>query len=84
MTGNNDDNAKQTGKPADTDASLQSELSREAAEGSELSGDVMSNRNLSGSSSWETLPDESDATGSVPKTAKGSGQSKGPAGGVKD
>jgi hypothetical protein len=38
---------------------LEAELSREAAEGADLLGDTKQNRNLSGSSTWETLPDES-------------------------
>lgn len=41
----------------DTEESLEKELSREAAEGADSIGDVASNRTLSGSSSWETLPD---------------------------
>jgi hypothetical protein len=40
------------------DAGLQEELNREAAEGKDSLGDVGSNRNLSGSSTWETLPEE--------------------------
>jgi hypothetical protein len=61
-------------KPGDTDASLQKELGRETAEGSDSVGDVGSNRNLSGSSTWETLPggkkkapDDSAAKGKAPK-----------------
>jgi len=46
-----------SGDPADTDDSLQKELSREAAEGADSIGDVGKNRTLSGSSSWETLPE---------------------------
>ena len=44
------------------DARLQKELAREAAEGKDSIGDVGENRTLSGSSTWETLPD--DASGS--------------------
>jgi hypothetical protein len=39
------------------DAGLQEELKREASEGGDSVGDVGSNRNLSGSSTWQTLPD---------------------------
>ena len=55
MTDN--DARNKSGDPADTDDSLQKELSREAAEGADSIGDVGKNRTLSGSSSWETLPD---------------------------
>ena len=36
---------------------LQQELRREAAEGSDSIGDMRENRNLSGSSTWETIVD---------------------------
>jgi hypothetical protein len=42
------------------EAALQKELERESAEGAETIGDVASNRNVSGSSTWETLPESSD------------------------
>jgi hypothetical protein len=45
----------------DSEESLQEELRREAAEGSGSIGDTNTNRNLSGSSTWETLPESSDA-----------------------
>ncbi|HST08724.1 MAG TPA: hypothetical protein VLJ83_11185 [Gemmatimonadaceae bacterium] len=61
------------GKPGDTEASLQNELSREAAEGADSIGDVGSNRTVSGSSSWETLPNASGKT--APKPGDKSGQS---------
>ena len=57
-----------SGDPSDTDDSLRKELSREAAEGADSIGDVGKNRTLSGSSSWETLPDGE-------KSGKESGQS---------
>jgi hypothetical protein len=62
-----DQNQRQSGKVpknSDTEADLQEELRREAAEGGDSVGDVGSNRTLSGSSSWETLPsqEENDAT----------------------
>jgi hypothetical protein len=40
---------------ANTDEELEKELAREAAEGASLSGDMHDNRNVSGSSSWETI-----------------------------
>jgi hypothetical protein len=49
------------GKSAsDSEAAMEAELQRESLEGSDAIGDLASNRNLSGSSTWETLP-ESDA-----------------------
>jgi len=51
------DARKKSGDPGDTDDSVQKELAREAAEGADSIGDVGENRTLSGSSSWETLPD---------------------------
>ncbi|HZE09212.1 MAG TPA: hypothetical protein VE110_10715 [Gemmatimonadaceae bacterium] len=44
-----------------TDDDVQDELSREGAEGKDLTGDVKQNRNLSGSSTWETLPEPPDS-----------------------
>jgi hypothetical protein len=58
----------------DTEESLQNELSREAKEGADSIGDLGSNRTLSGSSSWETLPDSHSAE-SKSKSGKDSGQS---------
>jgi hypothetical protein len=75
MTDKKIDKRNQSGKPSDTDASLQNELSREAAEGADSIGDVASNRTVSGSSSWETLPDGSAGDGRTPKSGKKSGQS---------
>jgi hypothetical protein len=37
---------------------LQEELRREELEGRDLLGDTSSNRNLSGSSTWATLPEQ--------------------------
>ena len=69
MTDRNNDNRNMSGaaKDKDSEESLEKELSREAAEGADSIGDVGSNRTLSGSSSWETLPDESSA-GANPKS----------------
>jgi hypothetical protein len=50
---------KATEPASDTDDAVQEELAREAAEGKDLIGDEAKNRNLSGSSTWETLPDPS-------------------------
>jgi hypothetical protein len=54
--------------PADTEASLQKELARESAEGGDSIGDIGSNRTLTGSSTWETLPDKNQ--GSAPSKGK--------------
>jgi len=54
----------------DTEAGLQKELARESAEGADSVGDVGSNRTLSGSSTWETLPDKNQA----PAPSKGKGK----------
>jgi hypothetical protein len=49
---------------ADDEEALQEELRREAAEGRDAIGDVASDRTLSGSSTWVTLPDQdADASG---------------------
>ncbi len=49
-------NTGNSGKRGDNEDNLQEELDRESVEGVDSVGDVGSNRNLSGSSSWETLP----------------------------
>ena len=67
------DKRNKISESADTDASVQEELSRESAEGQDSIGDVGSNRTLSGSSSWETLPSKSDTDGSATKPGKQSG-----------
>jgi hypothetical protein len=54
---------KATKAPSDSDAAIQEELRREAGEGKGLIGDEAKNRNLSGSSTWETLPDPTDTEG---------------------
>ena len=59
MSDKNQGKNRQSGKTTrrgDTDASLQKELGRETVEGRDSVGDVGSNRNLSGSSTGETLP----------------------------
>jgi hypothetical protein len=56
--------ARTTTKPAtDADAAVQKELQREEGEGKDLIGDEAKNRNLSGSSTWETLPDPTPTDG---------------------
>jgi hypothetical protein len=67
MADKENDARNKSGDPADTDESLEKELAREAAEGADSIGDVGSNRTLSGSSSWETLP---DSAGGNAKTGK--------------
>ena len=74
MTGKMNEKRNTSAKPGDTEASLQKELSRETAEGAGSIGDVGSNRTLTGSSSWETLPTKPDAGGNTPKTGKKSGK----------
>ena len=44
-----------------TEQALQAELRREAEEGRDQIGDVSENRNLSGSSTWETLEEKDGA-----------------------
>ena len=39
----------------DDEAALERELRREAAEGSDAIGDMRENRNVSGSSTWDTI-----------------------------
>ena len=58
----------------DTEAGLQNELSREETEGTDSIGDIASNRTLSGSSSWETLPDDAAGGGRASKSGKESSQ----------
>lgn len=49
---------------SDSEKALQEELRREASEGKGSVGDAAKNSNLSGSSTWETLPDgEGDKKG---------------------
>jgi hypothetical protein len=57
----NQNDESRTRAAGDSEEALQAELRREAAEGSGTIGDTNSNRNLTGSSTWETLPESSDA-----------------------
>jgi hypothetical protein len=53
------DRNNDAGKAADaSESALQEELRREAEEGRDAIGDIAENRNLSGSTTWETLPKE--------------------------
>jgi hypothetical protein len=61
-----DDSAKSAA--SDSEAALQAELQREAAEGGGTVDDMASDRNMSGSSTWVTLPD-SPADGTSPEAA---------------
>lgn len=53
----NDAGGKQD-QQGDSEDALQEELRREASERKDAIGDVDSNRNLSGSTTWETLPED--------------------------
>jgi hypothetical protein len=55
----NRDNSQQSGDA--TERALQEELRREAEEGRNDVGDLGTNRNLTGSSTWDTLKDEPGA-----------------------
>ena len=73
MTDKNNDPRNNTGEP-DSEESLEKELTREAAEGADSIGDIASNRTLSGSSSWETLPDGATESDRTSKPRKESGE----------
>lgn len=53
--------AGRTDRPRDSQAAVDQEILRETAEGTGVVGDMASNRNLSGSSTWTTLPVSADA-----------------------
>ncbi|HMG71204.1 MAG TPA: hypothetical protein VK544_08825 [Gemmatimonadaceae bacterium] len=75
-----DKKGKQSGKSAttvDSEVSLQKELARESAEGADSIGDIGSNRTLTGSSTWETLPDKKQGSASSKGKAKPSKKRKG-------
>jgi len=57
-------------QPISDDDEVQRELKREAGEGKGDIGDLGTNRNLSGSSTWDTLPDP-------PSNADGDAQERG-------
>lgn len=74
MTDKKNDARNKSAESGDTDESVQKELSREEAEGADSIGDVGSNRTLSGSSSWETLPEEADGSGGTSKQGQQPGK----------
>lgn len=71
---NRNDEAKSAkpGQTGDSEASLQEELKQESTEGKDSIGDVESNRNLSGASTWDTLPADADSNAS--KESKDTGK----------
>lgn len=81
-----DKKAKQSSKSpthGDTKASLQRELTREGAEGADSIGDIGSNRTVTGSSTWETLPNENQVPASPKGKGKASGKRQGSGSGAK-
>jgi hypothetical protein len=58
MSDNKNDAGGKQDAQGDSEEALQEELRREATERKNAIGDVDSNKNLSGSSTWETLPDD--------------------------
>jgi hypothetical protein len=62
-----DPRQKSESRPRDDEAALQEELRRESAEHSKL-GDIEDNRNLSGSATWATLPEQPDDSGDAGRT----------------
>jgi hypothetical protein len=61
MSDNKHEADKKSNTKSDSEKALQDELRREASEGKGSIGDAAKNNNLTGSSTWETLPDD-DAT----------------------
>jgi hypothetical protein len=61
MSDNKNDAGDKTNTQSDSEKALQEELRREAAEGKSSIGDAGKNSNLSGSSTWETLPEGDDS-----------------------
>lgn len=60
MSDNKHEAGKNDDTKSDSEKMLQDELRREAGEGKGSVGDAAKNSNLSGSSTWETLPDGKD------------------------
>jgi hypothetical protein len=58
MSDKKNEKGKTSDAKSDSEKALQDELRREAAEGKGSVGDAAKNSNLSGSSTWETLPDD--------------------------
>ena len=61
MTHDKKDAGNKSDSESDNEKALQEELRREAAEGKGSIGDAGKNNNLSGSSTWETLPDDDES-----------------------
>ena len=60
MTDNGNEEGKKGDARSDGEKARQEERRREAAEGKGSVGDAAKNSNLSGSSTWETLPEGKD------------------------
>jgi hypothetical protein len=58
MSDNKNDEGKTSDAKSDSEQALQDELRREAQEGKGSVGDAERNTNLTGSSTWDTLPDD--------------------------
>jgi hypothetical protein len=58
MTDNKKESGSKSDAKSDSEKALQEELRREASEGKGSIGDAAKNNNLTGSSTWETLPDD--------------------------
>jgi hypothetical protein len=58
MIDNENESGKKSSEKEDSEKALQDELRREASEGKGSVGDAARNNNLTGSSTWETLPDD--------------------------
>ena len=68
------------GAQSDSEQALQRELLRESTEGSDAIGDVRANRNLSGSSTWETVPPERQPEGVADRPSRAEARPADPAG----
>lgn len=58
MSDKKNEAGSKTDAQSDSEKALQEELRREASEGKGTIGDAGKNNNLTGSSTWETLPDD--------------------------
>ena len=63
MSDHKNDTGKKSGAKTDSVKALQEELHREAKEGKGSVGDASKNNNLTGSSTWETLPEDASKKG---------------------
>jgi hypothetical protein len=64
MANEKQDASAAPGGAGDDDSAVQEELRREAKEGKGLIGDTASDRNVTGSSTWITLPENEQGDGS--------------------